>query len=95
MLPGGATLIGRSAANVGLDRVERRDAGERLRCDRRRAGRSDLVEPATDMRPAEGELYLAGFRKRTIAGVAIDLQRTMEALEMSGGTLGFAIRAVK
>lgn len=47
--PGGATLIGGSAANLGLDRVERRDAGERLRCDRRSTGRSDLVEPATDM----------------------------------------------
>jgi hypothetical protein len=34
------------------------------------------------MAPAEGQLDLAGFGERAIAGIAIDLQGATEALEM-------------
>jgi hypothetical protein len=35
---------------------------------------------------AEGQLSLAGFGERPIAGIAIDLQDTPDALEMSDRT---------
>ena len=61
----GAALVGASAADRLLDRVERGDALERLAGDRRVAALGDVEELAPQVRPAEGERdRLAGALRR-------------------------------
>ena len=55
VLAHGATLLGAAAADRLLDRIERRDAFERLAGDRRGTAFGDVEEAAPQMGPAEGE----------------------------------------
>ena len=56
LLARGAPFVGAAAANVFFDRIKRRDALQRLACDRRGPGGGEFVKPSADMRPAEGEV---------------------------------------
>ena len=81
-LADGAPLVRPAAANVGLDPIERGDALQRLRCDRRSLGDEAFVEAAPQVRPAEGEAHVALLGERAIAGVAVDLENALEAGKM-------------
>src|SRR5206468_7564945 len=81
-LAGGTALLRRATANLALDLVERRDAGQRLHGDRRRAGLGQLVKAAAYMRPAEGKPDVAAFGQHLVSAIAVDLQHTPEAGEM-------------
>jgi hypothetical protein len=51
-------------------------------------GGDHLVEPPPHMAPAEGKPDGAGIGKRTVTGIAIDLQHACGAAEARGGALG-------
>src|SRR5262245_16653668 len=89
-----APLGGGTAADFGFDAVELGDARQRIAGDRRGTGRGKLVELATDMAPAEGQLHRVVPGHHLVAAVAIDLQDTREALEMSDHLLGLAVGSV-
>ena len=72
--PHALTLLGRAAADVGLDRIESTDTHERLRCDRRRGRRMDLIEAPPHMAPAKGEDDIAALGEAGIGAIAVDLQ---------------------
>jgi hypothetical protein len=78
----GPTVIGGSAAHLGLDGIKLRDARKRLGRDRRSASGGDLIEAATDVSPAECQSYVAPLGESAIASVAIDLQNAAEAFEV-------------
>src|SRR5690606_30247501 len=58
-----ATMIGRLAANIGLESIESGDAREHVGCHRRCASSGKLVEAATEVRPTESERDLAPTRE--------------------------------
>ena len=64
LLPGRPSLFGRATAYLGLDPVERGDAGERLHCDRR--GGSEIVELPTHMVPAVGQPHRAALGRALV-----------------------------
>src|SRR4051812_34153973 len=80
-------LLGRAAADLALNLVERRDANECLGRDRRWASLRQLVEAAAHVRPAEGEAHLAAIRQHLVCAIAIDLQHAPEAGEVCDGPL--------
>ena len=87
-LTGGPAFLGRTAADLGLDAIEGRDAGERLGRDRP----GELVERAADVAPAEGELHAATPLGQGLVGfVAVDLQHAPEARQMGDGPAGGAV----
>jgi hypothetical protein len=55
ILPNGPPVLGAEATDFLLDGVETCDAFECLTGNRRRAGGSELIKGAADMRPAKGE----------------------------------------
>ena len=94
LLSDGATFVGTAATDVFLDGVERGDMLERFAGNRRRSGGGELVEVSPDMRPAERKSDVATIGQLAVTGIAVDLQDTLEALEVSDGPLGFAIGRV-
>jgi hypothetical protein len=56
--------------------------------------RGEFVEVAPHMRPAECKLDVATLGQLAVAGIAIDLQDSLEALEMGDRVLGFAVGRV-
>jgi hypothetical protein len=56
------------------------DAFKRLANDRCGAGGGELITPPTHMRSAKGELDVAAVGEKTIARVAIDLQKWSDCL---------------
>ena len=87
-------MLGRLAADLGLDRVEPGDLGECLSGERRLGRRVEFVEPSPAMRPTENQLDRAALHQGGEPGVAIDLQLAVEAREMFGGMLALAILAI-
>ena len=90
-------LLGRTAANLALDRVELADAQQRLRRNRGAGLGVHLEEPPPQVCPAEGE------RDRVVAAlalhrlepvVAVHLQGAPETLEVSRGARALAVRRV-
>src|SRR3954453_13910431 len=80
-----------AATDVFLDGVERGDMFERFARNRCRSGGSEFVEVTPDMRPAERKPDVAALGQLTVAGIAVDLQNSLEALEVGDGPLGLAI----
>jgi hypothetical protein len=75
-LANGATLIGTAAADRLLDRIESRDARQRLAGDRRGAALGVVVEATSQMSPAKGErdrLVARGAGNGLISRVSIAL----------------------
>src|SRR6185312_3502135 len=93
-LPLVAPLVRWTAADVGLDLVERLDPLDGFHGDRRRAGGGQLVELAPHVRPAEGERHRVPAGELAIAGVAIDLQHAAEASEVLDRPFTGAVRGV-
>ena len=77
------TLLGRAATDVGLDRIESTDAHERLRRDRRRGRRLDLIEAPPHMAPAKGEDDIAALGETGRGAIAVDLQGALEARKVN------------
>src|SRR4029077_4874320 len=75
-------LVGAAATDVFLDGVECSNMLQGLAGDRRWGGSSEFVEVAPRMRPAEREPDITTFGQLAIAGIAINLQDSFEALEM-------------
>src|SRR5690606_26587680 len=65
-----AALVGRAAADLPLDRVERGDTLQRFAGDRCRPGGGEFVEAPAYMGPAEGELDLSALGERAVAGIS-------------------------
>ena len=59
--------------------------------NRRRSGGGEFVEVTPDMRPAERKPDVTAVGQLTVTGIAIDLQNSLEALEVGDRPLGFAI----
>lgn len=89
-----AMLVGRSATDVILNLVEFGDPSQRLAGNRRRTGCCQLMKAPTDMHPAEGERAAAFVGQHAIATIAVDLQDSSEACEVSDLTLGLSIRRI-
>ena len=88
LLPNGLAFVGRTAADLALDGVERADAQQSLGGDRRGGVGVDLVEAPTQMRPTEGKrdrAVVAPIGQCTEAAIAVHLQRATEGREMPGG----------
>src|SRR3954453_3641572 len=94
LLPNGATFVGAAAADVFLDGVEHGDMFERFAGDRRRTGGGELVKVTPDMRPAERQPDVPPLRQLAVAGIAIDLQNSLEALQVGDRPLGFAVGCI-
>ena len=94
VLADGAALVGVAAADVLLDGVEFGDAFECLGGNRRRTRGGEFVEAAADMGPAESKLHIVALGERPIARIAVDLQDTREAGEVSDRLRGLAIGRV-
>ena len=62
LLADGAAVLGRLAADLGLDRIEPGDLGESLSGERRLGRSMEIVEASSAMRPAENQLDRAGAR---------------------------------
>lgn len=88
----GAALLDGSSTNIIFDSVKFGDPPERLAGDRRGTGRSEFVEAATDMCPAEGKRDAALFGEHAIAAITVDLQDSGIACEMSDRTFGLSVR---
>lgn len=61
---------------------------ERFARNRRRSGGSEFVEVTPDVRRAERKPDVAPLGQLTVAGIAIDLQNSFEALQMGVRPLG-------
>src|SRR5271166_4957424 len=96
LLAAGAAVLGRLAADLGLDRVEPGDLSQRLSGERRLGRRVELVEASPAMRPTENQLdrAAAALRQSGEPRVAIDMQLAVEACEMFGGMLALAVLTV-
>jgi hypothetical protein len=94
LLPDDTPLLGAAATDVLLDGVKFGDVPERLAGNGRGARRGEFVELAPHMRPAECKLDVATLGQLAVAGIAIDLQDSLEALEMGDRALGFAVGRV-
>lgn len=86
-LPCGAALLGRAAADLGLDTVEPRDARQGLHGDRP----LPVVEGPAHVAPLEGQVHHAPLRKRLVALVAVYLQHAPEAGQVRDRLLGRAV----
>src|SRR5690606_28316208 len=84
-LPPSTARVGRLAADLGLDSIQRADTLQRVAGDRRVPTLGDVVEAAPEVRPAQGEgertAGAYGIGERAVGGIAIDLQDTGEAGE--------------
>ena len=67
---------------------------ERFAGNRRRSGDGEFVEVTPYMRPAERKPDVAALGQLAVAGIAVDLQDALEAIEMGDRPLGFAIGRV-
>ena len=67
---------------------------ERFAGNRRRPGDGEFVEVTPYMRPAERKPDVTAVGQLAVAGIAIDLQNSLEALEVGDRPLGFAIGRV-
>ena len=98
LLPDRAPLLGRAAADLGLDRVELADPAQRLLRQGRAGGLVDLVEAPPAMRPAEGEPDLArrpALQQALEAGIAVHLQHALELGQVGGRMLALAVLGVE
>ena len=89
-----AAIAGGEAAEFGSDGVQGADPLQHLAGDRRGAGDGQFVERPADVRPAEGELHRPGLGQRSIAAVAIDLERALEAGQVLDRLTGLAVGGV-
>src|SRR6201991_957929 len=94
VLADGAALVGVAAADVLLDRVEFGDAFECFGGNRRWPRGSEFVKPAANMRPTESKLHIVALGQRPITRIAVDLQDSREAGEVSDRLRGLAIGRV-
>jgi hypothetical protein len=85
---------GAAATDVLLDGVKFGDVPERLARNGRGTRRGEFVEVAPHMRPAERKLDVATLGQLAVAGITVDLQDSLEALEMGDRPLGFAVGRV-
>ncbi len=60
---------------------------ERFAGNRRRSGDGEFVEVTPYMRPAERKPDVAALGQLAVAGIAVDLQDALEAVEMGDQTL--------
>src|ERR671913_1182543 len=98
LLPGRTPLLGRAAADLGLDPVELPDPAQRLLRQRRARGPVELVEAPPAMRPTERELDLVrrATRQQALeAPIAIDLQYAREPGQMRRRVLALAVLGVE
>src|SRR3954467_10021258 len=98
LLPNGEPVLGRVAADLGLDGVELADPAQRLLRQRRAGGLVELVEAPPAMRPTERELDLvrrAARQQALEAAVAVYLQDTLEPGQVSGRMLALAVLGVE
>ena len=87
LVASGATLLGQEAADLVLDDAELGDPPEHVFGNRR--GRRQLVELASDVRPAERQDdLLPSASQRGIAAIAIDLEDAGERTEVGRGPFG-------
>src|SRR6478609_3520283 len=91
LLPDSATFVAAVATDALFDGVERGDMLERFAGNRRRSGGGELIEVTPYMRPAERKADLAAIGQLTVAGITIDLQNSLEALEVGDRPLGLAV----
>ena len=94
LLANGATLVGTASTDVFVDGIERGDMFERFAGNRRRSGDGEFLEVTPYMRPAERQPGVAALGQLAVAGIAVDLQDALEAIEMGDRPLGFAIGRV-
>ncbi len=89
-------VVGRLAADVGLDRIQRADPLQSFQGKRRLRCRKNVVELPPCMRPTKGQrrsVVRAGD-KTAKSGVTIDLKQPAEAFQMARRMLALAIFAV-
>jgi hypothetical protein len=96
----GEALIGRDAADIGLDGMELGDAAQPLGRDLRAVAVEDFLEFAPRMRPAMGHpngraAPARGFGQAVVAGVSVDLQDTFKAGEEGFGILARTSRGIE
>ena len=89
-----SALLGTSAPDIFLNRAEPGNPFERFAGDRCRTSDGELIEPAPNMRPAERKANLASVGELTIAGITVDLQDALKALQKGDGPFGLAIGRV-
>ena len=98
LLPGGEPLLGRTTADLGLDRVEFADPAQHLLRQRRVGGLVDLVKASSAMRPAEGELDLIRrpvLQQALEAAIAVYLQHALERGQVGCRVLALTILGVE
>jgi hypothetical protein len=88
LLANGATLVGTASTDVFVDGIERGDMFERFAGNRRRSRDGEFVEVTPYMRPAERKPDVAALGQLAVAGIAVDLQDALEAIEMGDRPLG-------
>src|ERR1700722_14302744 len=69
-----SALLGTSAPDIFLNRVEPGNPFERFAGDRCRTRDGELIEPAPNVRPAECKADIASVGELAIAGITVDLQ---------------------
>src|SRR5207248_8723721 len=89
-----AALLGTPATDVLLDSVELSDVFERLARNGRRARSCEFVEVAPHMRPAERKRDVPALGELGVAGIAIDLQDPLEAIEMGDRPFRLAVGCI-
>src|ERR1700682_2267989 len=89
-----AALVSVTTAEIFLDGIERGETFERFAGDGRRTGDRELIEVAAYVRPAERKADVATICQLAVAGIAIDLQDALEAVQMDDRPLRFAIGCV-
>jgi hypothetical protein len=87
---GQATSV-RLTAHARLDGMEFADPAQRLGRNRRASGFGDFVELAPCVRPTADEHNVAIGGQSLKAGMAVDMQHTLETLEMRGRTFRLAV----
>src|SRR5450432_4066079 len=87
-------LLGTSASDIFLNRVEPGNPFERFAGDRCRTRDGELIEPAPNMRPAECQADVTAVGQLAVAGIAVDLKNALKALQMGDGPFGLAIGGV-
>jgi hypothetical protein len=92
-----ATVLGSNAADIGLDLIKRSDPLQRLLGQGRLVGDVNVVEFASHMRPAKGDLWtivcFAGHQA-TKPGITVDLEQAAEPLQVRLRMLAFAVLTI-
>jgi hypothetical protein len=89
--PRGQPHLRRLSADARFDRIELADPPKRLDSNRRTRRFGNLVESAARVCPACREHDVVATAQFLESNVAIDVEHALEALQMRGRPLGFAV----